>query len=535
MRKPRFETNLKAYYWHRVATYLPALTVFLLGCYGQHIVAYATGVAASIPTASLPATPAIAVLPQDGFNLQLVEVLPGNHLSVKLATPVHNWFAGTFTHLSTDTPMSIGFSMEGNVTERNTADVSKWQGLVPVMTYADPTQYASYEWFHKDDQGRWMSSDLFKLGDAKFAGTDTVPEQQVIPAELAAQFLSTDGMTWNPWRDVDVAEAKPNLNIFRVTQTFARDTATVAMRVPYTYTYEQAFLKKLKDAQLPGVFVDEIGFTPTGRKLYIIRIEQLSMQEETTHETERPTILVYAREHATEHDGSWVIEGMLRWLLSDEPLAIEARQKSNWLFIPILDVEGSCNSVFRVGDFFQVTKPIMREAVAYALYLVRWLDTGHRLDIVMNLHNVECTEDRNFFCPLINSDRITSVRKFNQNLFNRLKADGFSVGNPYGDNVGIQIARLSGWCNSRFSTYDLMYEVNTCDPSSRLTMNRTARLGALVAQELYRLEQSKDFSAIEEEITDNLAKRQVLMQTYWRQVGHDASGRKPYELFLYGY
>ncbi|HOS44775.1 MAG TPA: hypothetical protein PK794_13885 [Armatimonadota bacterium] len=118
-----------------------------------------------------PDPPPVAITPQDGFNLEVVDQVNSHYVIVKLASPAHSWFAGAFTHLPTDKDVPIGLSMAGNDTKGNAADVTKWVGLVPVMTYADPAQYETYEWFTKDGQGRWMSEDIFKQGEAKYAGT----------------------------------------------------------------------------------------------------------------------------------------------------------------------------------------------------------------------------------------------------------------------------------------------------------------------------------------------------------------------------
>lgn len=217
----------------------------------------------------------IEIVPSDGFNLKIEEQLPNNYVIVSLQTPVHNWFAATISNLPINQEVTIGLSMEGTDTKGNQGSVAKWAGtpgLIPVMTYADPTTYEAYEWYEKDAKGRWVSGDLFKTGNARFAGTGKVPEQTAIPKEAAEQFLSTDGY-WQPWREVDAAEAVVPLNIFRMKQKFAASTATVAMRVPFTYTYQQLWLEKLKAAKLPGVCIDECGKTPQGRLLQVVRVE----------------------------------------------------------------------------------------------------------------------------------------------------------------------------------------------------------------------------------------------------------------------
>lgn len=215
----------------------------------------------------------IQIIPGDGMNLAIKEIVNPYYVVVKQNSSVHNWFAASFLNLPTDKTFTIGLSMEGNDVTGNKADVSKWEGLRPVMTYADPTKYETYEWFQKDDQGRWVSGDPFKQGDAKFAGNGKTPEQMVIPKEFAEQFLSADGKYWQAWREVDKAEAVVGINIFRIKQKFVMPIATVAMRVPYTYTYLQTFLSKLQYAKLPGVCIDELGETQGKHKIQAIHIE----------------------------------------------------------------------------------------------------------------------------------------------------------------------------------------------------------------------------------------------------------------------
>jgi hypothetical protein len=187
--------------------------------------------------------PAVAVIPTDGFNLEITDCLPFERpqnlpasryrIATKLTHPVHNFFAGRFINLPTDKEVTIGLSMVGNDTKGNNAYVGKWVGLRPVFSYADPTKYESYEWFAKDEQGRWVSGDIFKKGQAKYAGTGKVPEQQVIPANIAVKFLSTDGKYWSPWGEIENVEVMADVNAIRIKQKFDLPTATVSMVAPH--------------------------------------------------------------------------------------------------------------------------------------------------------------------------------------------------------------------------------------------------------------------------------------------------------------
>jgi len=237
-----------------------------------------------------------------------VDQITPHYVIVTLASPAHNWFAGTFTDLPTDKDVTIGLSMAGNDTRGNAADVTKWVGLMPVMTYADPTQYETYEWFAKNKEGRWVSGDPFKQGEAKFAGTGKVPTQTVIPKDVAEQFLSKDGTYWQPWREVDTVEAVPGINIFRITQQYAYPTATVAMRVPFTYTYLCQFITRLKTAKFPGIVIDVVVKSKEGREIYAIRYTD--RKNHVLDQAAIQTILIYARElsnvkyHMLKNDGT---------------------------------------------------------------------------------------------------------------------------------------------------------------------------------------------------------------------------------------
>lgn len=215
-----------------VYIFLSLMTLSIGTCTCADEIAHATAAIDNLLSAPL-------VIPQDGFNLKIVEHITPTYFVVKLTSPVHNWFAGTFTNIPTDQEVTIGLSLQEVDTGINKADVSKWQGLRPVMTYANPAAYETYEWFTKDENERWVSSDPFKVGEEKFAGTGVVPIQRSVPKNVAEQFLSKDGKYWSAWREVDNTEVIPNLNIFRIKQRFALRTVTVAMRVPFTYTYLQ--------------------------------------------------------------------------------------------------------------------------------------------------------------------------------------------------------------------------------------------------------------------------------------------------------
>lgn len=182
----------------------------------------------------------------DGMNLAITAQTSALLLEVKLTSSDANWFMGTFMNLPTERETTIELSLGTGGPKESPASVVKWYRLHPVMTYADPSRYESYEWFQKDASGRWVSGDPFKTGENRFAGSGKVPEQHVMPPRCAAPFLSADGRYWSAWRELDGTEAVMDKNIFRMTQQFALPSATVAIRMPYLPVYQHEFYTLLR-------------------------------------------------------------------------------------------------------------------------------------------------------------------------------------------------------------------------------------------------------------------------------------------------
>ena len=421
--------------------------------------------------------PAITMIPGDGMNLEITEQISSHYVVVKVNPPVHNWFAGTFTNLPTDKQVTtIGLSMEGMDTTGNKADVTKWRGLMPVMTYADPTKYETYEWFMKDEQGRWVSGDPFKQGETKYAGTGKVPEQSVIPANIAEQFLDKTGTYWQPWREVDQAEVVPLLNIFRVRQKFSQPIATVAMRVPYTYSYLSEYITRLNRARINNLTIKTIGLTTSLRKVFLIDIG--SNGETSSAGKDIPTILFYAREHATEPDSSWCINGIINGVIKQQQLHMP---RCHILLIPCIDPDGAVECQYdRITEAFSPRPLPPNEIIGAANFLSTFVIDSHNIDIAISLHNVEANEiNGHIMCPYRSEVMATAQSELLDTVFRSLK--DYQAINPRNNwGYAYRPLRLNGWCNRLFGTMDVILEVNGRWPSNRLTIAGIEDLGSAI-------------------------------------------------------
>ena len=442
-----------------------------------------------------PAWGAPTLVPHESYNLQLIAPDAGTpdagapgalDLAPQTRGAAHNWFAALFSDLPPGIPLDLRIHMAGQNTA-NPADVAKWQGLQPVYSYADPDKLETYRVFRREANGQWHTVlDPLHLGRASEAGNGALPRQSAIEDGYAPLFLSADKRTWTAWREIAATEVDRAANVFAFRQTFALPRATVAMRVPFTNAFFDAFCAQLRAADPLGVSVDEVGTTPAGHTLRAIRVEDAA---DTVRLDERPTIAVFAREHATEHDGSWAVYGLLAHLMQDSPQSRQLRAAATWILVPLQDPDGAALSRFeRMTERFQRPHDpdIPPEVFAWTRYFADWADSGRTLDLAVSLHNVESDEAPNLSSPFVNQAHSALIENLNLELFERVSAAGFAVGSAQGIAAGASPFRLYGWCARQLGALDLAYEVNGRFPGRRLDQAQLGEVGVALGDGLAR-------------------------------------------------
>ncbi len=137
-----------------------------------------------------------------------------------------------------------------------------------------------------------------------------------------------------------------------------------------------------------------------------------------------PVVLwVQARQHAWEAGSSWVLDGFVRWLCSEDDRAKALRRRCRTVVVPIMDIDnvvrgaGGKNQTPQDHNRDWSDKPHWR-SVAAAQRMLRDLNTSARLTVFIDLHNPgPGPKDREVFfyvCPRggLSQDRRTLLEAF---------------------------------------------------------------------------------------------------------------------------
>ncbi len=110
-------------------------------------------------------------------------------------------------------------------------------------------------------------------------------------------------------------------------------------------------------------------------------------------------VWIVARQHAFETGGSWAIEGLIRFLASDDPEARELRRKVRFKICPMVNPDGVTDGNTRfnangvdLNRHWNASDPLssdLKRAPEIALVkqaILNW-SRQHRLDLFINIHN----------------------------------------------------------------------------------------------------------------------------------------------------
>jgi hypothetical protein len=375
-----------------------------------------------------------------------IEKLSPTHFRVKITTDstLRNWFM---------------FRVEGAKGKTVRIDIkdaplNKWWSLNPV----------------------WSS--LASIDDpAMFHKVTSDRKYPAMQAYNGPQLPDTSQQNWHYISDVWSTDQQPDkTGTYCFVHTYETDGEYLAMRPPYTPKYNEAYLKSLEGR--PGVKVIEVGKSKEGRPLHIVQIGDGDPKKV-------PCVVMYAREHGNEHDGSWVVQAALSHMLENEDGGPQLQESFTFLLIPILDPDGAIISKYEsITHQFVFDGKSGVEAMAYASFFRAWVEAGNRLDLVYNFHNVESAESMHIMSVVKEGRpvRLQATLVLDEQFLRPLISGPIKM-EPRSDQAGaIARFRLGGYLAFFYGPLHMPYELNSQESSRHLSLSELRGVGILMLE-----------------------------------------------------
>jgi len=136
---------------------------------------------------------------------------------------------------------------------------------------------------------------------------------------------------------------------FTITFSHDDDTCYLSHCYPYTYSDLQVYLDKLELNPECRSFIRRktLCETEAGNKCDVLTITSRSVDEEDMKH--RKGVIISARVHPGETNASWMMKGVIDYLVSDKVEAIELRRRFVFKIVPMLCPDGVINGNYRCG------------------------------------------------------------------------------------------------------------------------------------------------------------------------------------------
>lgn len=201
---------------------------------------------------------------------------------------------------------------------------------------------------------------------------------------------SYDQKHWQRISDVQY-DAKQHSLTFR--NVFTEDTVWIAYAHPYSYTQGLELIHSVEGN--PFLTIEILGKTPEQRNIHL-----LTVTDTTTPDTGKKIVFITTLQHAGEYCGGYVVEGLLRFLLSDDEKAAMARKTTVYKIIPMMNPDGIFHGITRFNgnledlnqewddDFTDTLHlPVEPEVACLKKWIREWKNTGKSIDLALDIHS----------------------------------------------------------------------------------------------------------------------------------------------------
>ncbi len=252
-------------------------------------------------------------------------------------------------------------------------------------------------------QANWyyFRMDGVKDRDVTLTLTDFVGEYNDKPGSCAMNadtipVFSYDDEHWQHFPAMDWDNEKKEATLkFRPEQ----ERIWIAHIAPYTHSRLLRLLRETERADCARVEV--IGATVQKRELHLVTVTNFEKPDAA-----KKTVWLQARQHAWETGTSYVMEGAVKFITSDDSRARELRDKIVFKFTPMMDPDGCASGKVRFNangydvnrhwDEVDLRRKEILEQMPEIWYVKKaifsYLDSGQKIGLMLNMHNEESGE-----------------------------------------------------------------------------------------------------------------------------------------------
>ncbi len=207
---------------------------------------------------------------------------------------------------------------------------------------------------------------------------------------LTPPVLSYDRKGWRHLTTVEYEKPIPRLRIRLIPE---RSPFWIAHVPPYTAEHLSRLLDDL--ASHPHMKHEVVGRTLEGRDILVLTVTDPDVPDER-----KKVLWLMIRQHSWESGTSWVGEGALRFLLSNDKEAVRIRRTAIFKVFPMADPDGVVRGGVRfyargydLNRNWDAVDPVtMPEIAAQRAAILGWVDAGRPVDLFLTLHNTETAE-----------------------------------------------------------------------------------------------------------------------------------------------
>jgi hypothetical protein len=203
-------------------------------------------------------------------------------------------------------------------------------------------------------------------------------------------FYSSDQVTWYPVEGSSYDANEPSLK-FQIKST--SDRLWIAHVPAYTNRTFAALLRDISGS--PLVRRTSVGKSVEGREIPLLTITDTSIPDQA-----KKVIWLMFRQHAWEAGSSWTGDGLIRFVTSNDPVAVRIRRETILKIMPLCDPDGVAHGGVRFNrngydlnrNWDLVDPAKMPEIAAERRAILDWVDAGKRVDFFLTVHNTETNE-----------------------------------------------------------------------------------------------------------------------------------------------